>query len=40
MEIVELKPALENRAPKALSGSPAEIARQIAAILKEDARVM
>jgi electron transfer flavoprotein beta subunit len=40
MEIVELKPALENRSPKALTGSPAEIARRIAAILKEEARVM
>lgn len=40
MEIVELKPAVENRSPKALTGSPAEIARQIAVILKEEARVM
>jgi electron transfer flavoprotein beta subunit len=40
MEIVELKPALENRSPKALTGSPAEIARRIAVILKEEARVM
>jgi len=40
MEIVELKPALENRSPKALNGSPTEIARQIVAILKDEARVM
>ncbi|MCU0604989.1 MAG: electron transfer flavoprotein subunit beta/FixA family protein [Desulfobacterales bacterium] len=40
MEIVELKPALENRAPKVLEGGPAEIARRIAVILKEEARVM
>jgi electron transfer flavoprotein beta subunit len=39
MEIIELKPAVENRAPKALAGSPAEIARQLVAILKEEARV-
>jgi len=40
MEIVELKPAMEKRAPRALTGSTAEIARQIAAILKEEARVI
>jgi electron transfer flavoprotein beta subunit len=40
MEIVELTPALENRSPRALAGSPAEIARRIAFILKEEARVM
>lgn len=40
MEIVELKPAVEKRDPRALTGSPAEIARQIAAILKEEARVI
>jgi len=40
VEIVELKPAVENRAARALTGSTAEIARQIAAILKEEARVI
>jgi electron transfer flavoprotein beta subunit len=40
MEIVELKPAVEKRTPRALTGSPAEIARQIAVILKEEARVI
>jgi electron transfer flavoprotein beta subunit len=40
IEIVELKPAVENRTPKALVGSPTEIARQLAAILKERARVI
>ena len=40
VEIVELKPAVENRAPRALTGSTAEIARQIAAILKDEARVI
>ena len=40
MEIVELKPAVESRAPRALTGNSAEIARQIAAILKEEARVI
>jgi electron transfer flavoprotein beta subunit len=40
MEIVELKAAVETREPKALTGSTAEIARQIAAILKEKARVI
>jgi electron transfer flavoprotein beta subunit len=39
-EIVELRPSVENRTPKALVGSPAEIARQLAAILKEKARVI
>jgi len=40
VEIVELKAAVENRAARALTGSTAEIARQIAAILKEEARVI
>jgi electron transfer flavoprotein beta subunit len=40
MEIVELNPAIENRAPKALAGSPAEIARQLVDILKDKARVI
>jgi electron transfer flavoprotein alpha/beta subunit len=40
VEIVELIPATEKCAPKALTGSTAEIARQIAAILKEEARVI
>jgi electron transfer flavoprotein beta subunit len=40
VEIVELKPAVEDRAARALTGSTAEIARQIAAILKEEARVI
>ena len=40
MEIVELKPAVESRAPRALTGNSAEIARQIAAILKVEARVI
>ncbi len=40
MEIVELVPAVESRSPKALTGNPAEIARQLAAILKEKARVI
>jgi electron transfer flavoprotein beta subunit len=39
-EIVELTPAVEKRTPRALAGSAAEIARQIAAILKEEARVI
>jgi len=39
-EIVELKPAMEKRVPRALTGSSAEIARQIASILKEKARVI
>jgi electron transfer flavoprotein beta subunit len=40
MEIVELTAAVETREPKALTGNTAEIARQIAAILKEKARVI
>ena len=39
-EILELLPAVENRSPKALTGSPAEIAGQLATILKEKARVI
>jgi hypothetical protein len=40
MEIIELVPAVENRAPKAIAGSPAEMARQLVRILKEEARVI
>jgi len=40
MEIVELKAAVETRAPKALTGSPAEIAGQLVVILREEARVI
>jgi electron transfer flavoprotein beta subunit len=40
VDIVELIPAMEKCAPKALTGSTAEIARQIAAILKDEARVI
>jgi electron transfer flavoprotein beta subunit len=39
-EIVELRPSEENRTPKALKGSPTEIARQLADILKDKARVI
>jgi electron transfer flavoprotein beta subunit len=39
-EILELRPAVENRSPSALTGSPADIARQMAVILKEKARVL
>jgi electron transfer flavoprotein beta subunit len=40
MEIVELAPAVDSRTPKALTGSPAEIARQLVTILKEEARII
>jgi electron transfer flavoprotein alpha/beta subunit len=40
MEIEELVPALEQRAPKALTGSAAEIAVQIVDILKNEAKVI
>jgi electron transfer flavoprotein beta subunit len=40
MEIVELAPAVDSRTPKALSGSPAEIVRQLVTILREEARVI
>jgi electron transfer flavoprotein beta subunit len=40
MEIIALVPALENRAPKAIAGSPAEMARQLVRILAEEARVI
>ena len=39
MHIVDLQLAVEKRVPKALTGSAAEIARRIVAILKEEARV-
>jgi electron transfer flavoprotein beta subunit len=39
-EVVELTPAVEKRAPRALAGSAAEIARQIVVILKDEARVI
>ncbi|MDZ7582766.1 MAG: electron transfer flavoprotein subunit beta/FixA family protein [Deltaproteobacteria bacterium] len=40
MEIEELIPAVEQRVPKALSGSAAEIAAQILHILKNEAKVI
>jgi electron transfer flavoprotein beta subunit len=38
--IVALEPAVEARAPRALTGSPAEIARRIVSILQDEARVI
>ena len=40
MEIEELVPAVEQRAPKALTGSAADIAAQIVDILKNEAKVI
>jgi electron transfer flavoprotein beta subunit len=40
MEIEELLPAVEQRAPKALTGSAADIAAQIVDILKNEAKVI
>lgn len=40
MQIEELVPAVERRTPKALTGSAADIAAQIVAILKNEAKVI
>lgn len=40
MQIRELVPAVEQRTPKALTGSPADIAAQIVDILKNEAKVI
>lgn len=40
MEILELKPALEERRPRQLEGSAEEIAREIVRILREEAKVI
>ncbi|UCD78629.1 MAG: electron transfer flavoprotein subunit beta/FixA family protein [Desulfobacterales bacterium] len=40
MEILELKPAVEERHPRELQGTPEEIAGEIARILKEEAKVI
>ena len=39
MEILELKPAVENRQARELKGSPQEIVRQLIEVLKQEARV-
>jgi electron transfer flavoprotein beta subunit len=40
VEIIELKPALEERRPRELSGRPAEVAGEIVRILQAEARVL
>ena len=40
VEILELKPAAENRQPKELTGTPDEVAVEIVRILQEEARVL
>jgi len=40
IEILDLKPAVEERRPQELKGSPEEIAGQIVRILKEEAKVI
>jgi electron transfer flavoprotein beta subunit len=39
IEIVELKPALEERQPQEIKGSPKEIARELVRILDEEAKI-
>ncbi len=40
MEIIELKPAVENRQAKELKGSPQEIVKQLIEVLKQEAKVI
>ena len=40
MEIVELKPAVENRKAIALKGSPQEMVKQLVEVLKQEAKVI
>ncbi len=40
MEIIELKPAVENRQAKELKGSPQEIVRQLIEVLRDEAKVI
>ena len=40
MEIIELKPAVENRQAKEIKGSPEEIVRQLVEVLKHEAKVI
>jgi electron transfer flavoprotein beta subunit len=40
MDILELKPAVEQRQPKELKGSPEETVRQLIAVLKDEAKVL
>jgi electron transfer flavoprotein beta subunit len=40
MDILELKPAVEQRQPKELKGSPEEAVRQLIAVLKDEAKVL
>jgi len=40
MEIVDLKPAVENRQVKELKGSPQEIVKQLVEVLKQEAKVI
>jgi electron transfer flavoprotein beta subunit len=40
MEIIELKPAVENRQVKELKGSPQEIVTQLIEVLKQEAKVI
>jgi len=39
MEIIELKPAIENRQAKELKGSPQEIVRQLIEVLRHEAKI-
>ena len=39
MEIIELKPAIENRQAKELKGSPQEIVRQLIEVLRQEAKI-
>ena len=40
MEIIELKPAVENRQAKELKGSPQEIVKQLIEVLRQEAKVL
>ncbi len=40
LEIIELKPAVENRQAKELKGSPQEIVRQLVEVLRQEAKVI
>ena len=40
MDILELKPAVEQRQPTELKGSPEEAVRQLIAVLKDEAKVL
>jgi hypothetical protein len=40
MEIIALKPAVENRQARELKGSPEQIVRQLVEVLRQEAKVI